>query len=194
MNHRSGLLEPIEIAAPCTANWDDMIGNEQVRFCGECKLNVYNLSGMTSVEAETLIQQNEGHLCVRFYQRADGKVLTQNCPVGLQTLHQSRRFRFKLAGVAAAITLITVVGLFTPIPQANAKTEGIAPSETLPTGILKEPSINNSPQQVPDSELPPKEPPAIKPCQDKNQAGNKPPANPPSNPSHMIMGRMPVRK
>jgi hypothetical protein len=58
----------------------------RVRFCSQCNLNVYNLSGMSRQEAETLITKTEGRLCVRFYRRADGSVLTQNCPVGLKAL------------------------------------------------------------------------------------------------------------
>ena len=46
-------LNNIKIASPCSANWDEMYGNERKRFCGDCKLNVYNLSGMSRDEAET---------------------------------------------------------------------------------------------------------------------------------------------
>ena len=40
----------LTIASPCTASWDDMEGDDKVRFCGECELNVYNLSAMTEGE------------------------------------------------------------------------------------------------------------------------------------------------
>ena len=63
-----------------------MIGTERQRYCGECKLNVYNLSGMTRPEAENLIMNAEGRLCVRFFKREDGTVLTQDCPVGWKAL------------------------------------------------------------------------------------------------------------
>ena len=62
-------LDHVRIAAPCKADWQQMIGSERVRFCGQCKLNVYNLSSMTKTEAESLIAQTEGRLCVRFYRR-----------------------------------------------------------------------------------------------------------------------------
>lgn len=75
-------LNNIKIASPCSANWDEMNGNNQKRFCGDCQLNVYNLSGMTKAEAEKLLMDSEGKVCVRFYKRADGTVLTQDCPVG----------------------------------------------------------------------------------------------------------------
>lgn len=49
-------------------------------------MNVYNLSEMSRRQAEELIASREGGLCVRFYQRADGTVLTRDCPVGLRHL------------------------------------------------------------------------------------------------------------
>lgn len=79
-------LENIKIASPCDANWEEMYGSERLRFCGACKLNVYNFSEMTRREAENLILQTEGNLCVRFYRRADGSVLTADCPVGWQAI------------------------------------------------------------------------------------------------------------
>jgi len=75
-------LNNIKIASPCSADWQGMYGNERKRFCGECKLNVYNISGMTRSEAENLLEQSEGRLCVRYYRRADGTILTTDCPVG----------------------------------------------------------------------------------------------------------------
>jgi hypothetical protein len=59
-----------------------MFGNDRMRFCGQCKLNVYNLSGMSREEAENLVMNAEGRLCVRFYRRLDGTIITENCPVG----------------------------------------------------------------------------------------------------------------
>jgi hypothetical protein len=79
-------LNNLKVASPCSQDWEAMTGTERKRFCGECKLNVYNLSGMTKAEAENLIMNSEGRLCVRFYRRADGSVLTQDCPVGWQAL------------------------------------------------------------------------------------------------------------
>ncbi|MDQ2747857.1 MAG: hypothetical protein M3T96_11430 [Acidobacteriota bacterium] len=75
-------LENLKIASPCSQDWEQMIGTERRRYCGECKLNVYNLSGMTRKEAENLIHDSNGNLCVRFFKRADGTVLTEDCPVG----------------------------------------------------------------------------------------------------------------
>src|SRR5262249_39510369 len=89
----------IRIAAPCSADWAKMSGDDRARFCGDCKLNVYNLSDMTRDEAEALIREREGRLCVRYYQRADGTILLKDCTVGV---HRRRRRRIAAAGVAAA--------------------------------------------------------------------------------------------
>lgn len=83
-------LNNIKIASPCSADWDEMVGDERSRFCGDCKLNVYNLSGMSRSEAENLIfQADENRLCVRFFRRADGTVLTKDCPVGWRAIRRN---------------------------------------------------------------------------------------------------------
>ena len=96
-------LEQLSIASPCTASWDAMTGNERQRFCDHCSMNVYNLSGMTRGEAMDLIAKSEGRTCVRFFRRADGTILTADCPVGLRALRLKMMKGF--GKVAAAITL-----------------------------------------------------------------------------------------
>jgi hypothetical protein len=81
-------LNNIKIASPCSADWNEMPGDECARFCSECKLNVYNLSDMSQREAENLLMHSEGHLCVRFFKRSDGTILTKDCPVGWQAIKQ----------------------------------------------------------------------------------------------------------
>jgi len=82
VNKFTNPLDSVRIASPCSANWSEMYGNERKRFCSECKLNVYNLSDMTQLEAENFLISAEGRVCVKFYRRIDGTVLTQECPVG----------------------------------------------------------------------------------------------------------------
>ena len=97
-------LENIKIASPCSADWDEMSGNERRRYCSECKLNVYNLSDMTRREAENFLLNSEGRVCIKFYRRADGSVLTKDCPVGWQALKQKVSRRAKaFASVCAGI-------------------------------------------------------------------------------------------
>lgn len=112
-------LDHVRVAAPCTVDWDQMIGSERMRFCGQCSLNVYNLSGMTRSEAEHLIARNEGRLCVRFYRRRDGSIITKDCPVGL------RAIRRRVSYVARAMGSM-VLGLFAGLGVHEAFTS-IAP-------------------------------------------------------------------
>ncbi|HYW69818.1 MAG TPA: hypothetical protein VE961_02215 [Pyrinomonadaceae bacterium] len=98
-------LAYVRVASPCKADWDEMIGTEQVRFCGQCNLNVYNLSGMTRDQAESVIAANEGRLCVRFYRRRDGSIITQDCPVGLRAARQRVAHTAKAIGVYALALL-----------------------------------------------------------------------------------------
>lgn len=86
LNSIPPILENIHVAAPCPADWERMDGDSRVRHCGECNLNVYNISEMTRLEAEDFIRSHEGRLCIRFFRRADGTILTQNCPRGVQAL------------------------------------------------------------------------------------------------------------
>src|SRR6478609_4004463 len=78
MTRFNSTLDHVRIAAPCEADWDSMFGDERVRFCAQCNLNVYNLSEMTKSDAELLVARTEGRLCVRFYRRTDGSILTRN--------------------------------------------------------------------------------------------------------------------
>jgi hypothetical protein len=96
------LFDQIRVSSPCTASWEAMEGDHRVRFCGQCRKNVYNLSGMTREDAERLVH-NQGDLCVRFYRRFDGTILTTDCPVG------ARKLRFRRATVAAVGASILAV-------------------------------------------------------------------------------------
>lgn len=98
-------INKLRIASPCGVGWENMIGDERVRHCDSCRLNVYNVAGMTSGEAESLIANHEGRLCVRLHKRADGTVLTKDCPVGFRA-YQKRISRF------AGATLAAILGLF----------------------------------------------------------------------------------
>ncbi len=111
-------LDQVRIAAPCPASWASMEGDEKVRYCGLCKLNVYNISEMSRREAEAFLAKSEGRTCIRMYQRADGKVLTRNCPVGLSLIYR----RMILSGTAA---VVMVFGVFS---TAMARVRGEDPA------------------------------------------------------------------
>ena len=147
-------LNNLKIASPCSADWDAMTGDERKRFCSDCKLHVYNLSGMTKYDAENLLRLSEGRLCVRYYQRPDGTILTRDCPIGWARVKQQ-------VSVFAAAAATLIIGLFSgllmiatfgktsilvkkiPIPFVNPTPEPVLmgaiamPSPTPTPGVKK---------------------------------------------------------
>jgi hypothetical protein len=96
-------LAAVQIAAPCPAKWSEMHGDHRVRHCDACHQNVYNLSAMTTEEAEALLAGTKGERCIRLYRRADGTVLTNNCPVGLRRARaRTLAIGFATVGLLAA--------------------------------------------------------------------------------------------
>jgi hypothetical protein len=112
---RLPVLDHIHIATPCKAGWENMVGDDKVRFCGTCQKNVYNLSELTREEAEALILEKEGNLCGRYYQRQDGTILTKDCAVGIS---QRRKRRLLAAGAAG---LLASAGTFLAVRQEAAR-------------------------------------------------------------------------
>lgn len=115
MNDKQLSLDVIDVASPCHAAWEGMEGDDLVRRCGQCQKNVYNLSGMSRSAAEAFVAkrggENAGGTCVRFFRRADGTVLTRDCPVGLRAARQRLvRAVAALAGVFIALASGTLFG------------------------------------------------------------------------------------
>lgn len=100
--------------------WNAMSGTELVRHCDECKLNVYNLSVMTEVEIQGLLRERvDQRVCVRFYRRADGTVLTQDCPRGLKRL--TRWISTVCAAVLSALVSVNYAAAKTNQQQACSR-------------------------------------------------------------------------
>ncbi len=97
----------LRIASPCKAPWEDMRGDARVRFCEECQQSVYNLTEMAESEARRLVAEAEGRLCVRFYRRRDGTVLTSDCAIG------QKRAWLRAAGRAVAAMTVLAAGVGT---------------------------------------------------------------------------------
>jgi hypothetical protein len=113
-------IDHLRIATPCPISWDQMTGDNRVRFCDHCHLNVYNISELSRSEAEKLIASTEGRLCARLFRRADGTVLTKDCPVGLRALR--RRVAKRTAAIFTAIVSLSAVALGQHGSTKNGKT------------------------------------------------------------------------
>jgi hypothetical protein len=119
MTPAQAFLNRIEIASPCSADWAEMAGDDRARFCAQCEKHVYDLSTLTAEEAVALIEAKEGALCVRLWRRADGTVLTSDCPVGAKQLVGRRRERLSTRSAALLSLAMLTLGCAGPQEVAN---------------------------------------------------------------------------
>jgi hypothetical protein len=119
-----------------------MAGNDRVRHCAQCNLNVYNFSAMTSAEAEELISNHQGRLCGRLYQRRDGTFLTSDCANSFQV---RIRWVTRVAGIALSAATIgmnfaaaqtTSNSSQSRVVQIQQKESGISVEILDPTGAV----------------------------------------------------------
>jgi len=94
-------LDTLQLTNPCRASWEEMVGDDRVRFCRQCQLNVHNISAMTRKEAEALIRKMKGRVCLGFSRRPDGTILTQDCSFALW--NKRRKLARLVACVAGAL-------------------------------------------------------------------------------------------
>lgn len=130
-------LDLITIQSPCTESWDRMTGDEQRRFCGACRLHVYDLSAMRREDAEALVlSRREGErLCVRFARRPDGRVVTDDCgPV-----RKALRRRAQRAKAAAA----ALFAMFFPAWTSACSRGPSGEPERVPTPGVDGPETGN---------------------------------------------------
>lgn len=130
-----------------------MIGSEHKRYCGDCKLNVYNLSGMSRTEAENLITNSEGRLCVRFYRRQDGTVLTQDCPVGWRAV-KARMTKTATAFASLIFGLIGGLGLNASLKISDNRTMGtMIPVNANSNVKIEKPEVLMGEMDIPPSNM-----------------------------------------
>lgn len=137
---KSGFLDSIRIASPCSQDWDEMSGNETVRFCEHCAFEVKNLSAMKRREALRLVRRSEGRICVRYVKNPQ-----TDAPVFAGKLYQITRRAGVAAGVlGASLTLSTLAyaqseavnPLSKPTIEASGKNQSDRDKTKSPTGTI----------------------------------------------------------
>jgi hypothetical protein len=91
----------LRISSPCPESWDAMPGDDRIRFCNRCNLNVYNLAVMSREETDALVRKNKGRLCGRLYLRGNRKATLRDCAGGR---------RVKLIRRAITLAVLLVIG------------------------------------------------------------------------------------
>ena len=126
------IINNLKIASPCQMNWDEMQHTPEaaVRFCGDCRKHVYDVAKMSAMETYLLLQKADmggGSACLQLYRRADGTVISDDCPVGLRRIRDGWR---NVRSVAATFAvLICAQSAFAQkngfhTPPAKAPSEG----------------------------------------------------------------------
>lgn len=145
------LLANLSVASPCPAKWDDMVGDERTRFCGGCKKDVHNISALDSAEAEALLREKSGQLCVRYFQRADGTVMTQDCPDGVRR-KKTRKLAVLAAGTfgltASAFGALTAMASMGSPPRPEMMGDVAPPPTTTTTDVPLMGAPMPDPEQV----------------------------------------------
>lgn len=118
-----------------------MIGNDQIRFCDHCNLQVHNISAMSRADAMRLVERSQGRLCVRYYRDGAGQLLTakalprQTAPPALYQL--GRRVSRLAAGAFGATLSLSSAVAQSPIAQNQpASSQGISPVDNLNSSIV----------------------------------------------------------
>jgi hypothetical protein len=180
------MLDRISVASPCSESWGEMVGDERVRYCLKCEKNVFNLSAMNRDEAEALLQQRAGgEVCVRYYQRADGTIMTQDCPVGVS---KKRRKKVALAVAGAGAMAFAAASLMNrptcTLTRMGAVAGEAKMGEAMPAGEYVMGDRMETSPPPPVTPTPSAAPTTDTPHRPHVQGGVRPPS---------IVGRIPVR-
>ena len=109
--------EAVEVKSPCSESWDEMTGNDKVRFCSHCAKDVNDISKMTRRDAMRLVRRAKGRLCVRY--QVDP---VRRTPVFISRIGGAAR----RAGIAAGVVTASMA-----MAEAAYAQGGAAPLETV---------------------------------------------------------------
>lgn len=147
MERKIAILDVIDVDVPCHADWGKMPGNETVRHCPTCDLKVYDLSSMMRDEAETLLRQHQGPICVRLLRSFDGATITADGP------GHRKGIRRRMARLAA--TLLALLGFPSCVIRSMGSVDvaGIRNRPNQERSTAEELSKNVPAQNVNDRQL-----------------------------------------
>jgi hypothetical protein len=90
-------LNLIRVETPCPKRWQDMEGDDKLRYCDACRRYVHNVSAMSTDEASALVSGTQGRICVRYLAAPDGT------PVTRDSRHRAPRLLAVVLGVLTSI-------------------------------------------------------------------------------------------
>jgi hypothetical protein len=180
---RSDRLASLDVVEPCPVAWSRMEGTDQVRFCGQCRKNVYNVAALSRAEAVALIERAEGGVCVRLTRRPDGTIATGDCWAALR-----RARRRGLVAFAVAVPAILLAQLWSQAFGLRAL-YGVFHRPPPPVPIEFQPI----PELPAVTELPAAEPPRASPPASSPRRPERHHRREPERTETIVLGRMKVR-
>lgn len=128
-------VSSLRVASPCNEAWASMTGDAQMRHCASCDRTVYNLSEMSTRDIESLLAKKEGRVCIRFYRRADGTVLVDDCPIGLREFRRrTARLALFILSVLSSLVLGFLRSAMMPVQRSLQAPQTGMPHGEPPTG------------------------------------------------------------
>ncbi|MFK7999255.1 MAG: hypothetical protein AB8H86_06640 [Polyangiales bacterium] len=132
-------LNILTVPEPCAEPWDEMsIKGEGRRHCDMCMQDVFDLSTMTQLDAEALVFENTGNVCVRFFRREDGTIVTSDCtPVRKRALTRAAGGVLK-TGLRVASACLALLAAFGVARAAGVDMFGWARGTSIGKHLLME--------------------------------------------------------
>lgn len=127
-------IDSLAIDLPCPIPWTHMKGDDKIRRCDVCDLNVHNLSAMTEVEIGEFLEANAGvRICVNMFKRPDGTIVTDRCPAGLRVLRNRARKLYRAVAGFVALAVASAAPAFSQQKNAvNEKTDATKQCQNSP--------------------------------------------------------------
>jgi hypothetical protein len=107
-----------------------MVGNERVRYCPECKLDVYDFSSMSDEDVRQVVSGRQQRLCARVRQRPDGTVMPRNSSLRFSIVMR-RISRVSRIALTAAISVGPALGR----PPHTTTEQKLFQIQQRPTGL-----------------------------------------------------------
>ncbi len=146
------VLNTIAIDSPCSVPWDSMCGDNRVRYCNQCKQQVFDLTEMTTAEATKALDEAANTPCVRFLRGRDGRVMTTD---GAAVVRKRiwRRLRRRAAWAASLFSVLFLPACVTQgMPVRYVKSQG-APVRGEAAPALDEPQSSSDNGQESQAEV-----------------------------------------
>jgi len=135
MTTKKSFLDRLSIPSPCSTNWNELVGDDRKRYCGQCAKIVYDFSKLTTTEVLALLTTLRGDVCARITRQPDGTMLTEK---SLPVLPIMRPRASPLASVAVT-AMITI----------TASPAGRPPAQTIRVLQSNVASEKRNPDEVP---------------------------------------------